>query len=157
MVLASSRSFGTLNATTEKPPPSAVPGLDGYVGLSDARQGQDCRDGRANADPNTGECATPHRAVIEHDDVSILERWQQRPAIAAHGATEMSGDDSMTVRRWLARKPGVSAVRPSRRRAKFRFRGRSTGRAASRDAHAVHTGHGSHTAAPAGECEADDH
>jgi hypothetical protein len=44
------------------------------VCLGDARERQDCRDGSADADPNAGEDATPYRAVLEHDDVSILER-----------------------------------------------------------------------------------
>jgi hypothetical protein len=77
--------------------------------LGDTRQHQDCREGCADAGSNAGEAASSASkprtpiAVVEHDDVSILE-----VVAAAHGGcrtrtADMSGDDSTTVRSWLAR------------------------------------------------------
>jgi hypothetical protein len=77
--------------------------------LGDTRQHQDRREGCADAGSNAREAAssagkprTPI-AVVEHDDVSILE-----VVAAAHGCSrtrtaDKSGDDSMAVCRWLAR------------------------------------------------------
>jgi hypothetical protein len=52
--------------------------------LGEGGQGQDCRDDDPDADPNPCNDAAVGGVVVEQDDSSILEGWQQQPAMAAH-------------------------------------------------------------------------
>jgi hypothetical protein len=67
------------------------------VCLRNAWQGQNCRDRGADPDPNAGKNATPERAVLEHDDDSILLRGGTSSGRGRRPAADMSGDDSTTV------------------------------------------------------------